>query len=191
MQPNPLPGKRQIALRQALPILLFTILFGIVLAVLAWRGARNAGQLSAESQEFARFARVCEGVGLPAASPFDRQSPVHPTLIFRRTSDGWELARSIIPPADFPAGLGEVQLVLCVGQPEVVSIPHCEGDRAATGAQLALHLRAADSATTVNRGVLGLEAPAEGCWPAAQPTPEIPTDADIWSWVEPYVDSSR
>jgi hypothetical protein len=188
---DPLPGKRRIALRQALPILLVTILFGIVLAVLAWRGARNAGQLAAESQEFAQFSRVCEGAGLPAASTFDRQSPVHPTLIFRQTATGWELARSIIPPADFPSGLGEVQLVLCVGQPEVVTIPHCDSDQTATGAQLPLHLRAADSAATVTRRVLGLEVPADGCWPADQPVPGVPTDADIWSWVEPYVDSSR
>jgi len=169
---------------------LVTILFGVVLAILAYRGVRNAGHLDAESQEFSAFARVCEGVGLPAAATFDRQSPLHPTLVFRQATAGWELARSIIPPADFPSNLGEVQLVLCVGEPEVVTLPICDSDQTATGGQLPLHLRAADSATTVNRRTLGLEAPAEGCWPADQPAPDVPGDDAIWEWVEPYVNSS-
>ena len=187
-------NRSRLALTRALPILIVTLLFGLLLAALAWRGIRRADDFSPQSQEFELFARNCEGSGLPAAAEFNRQSATHPVVIFRETAEGWTLDMAILPESEHPKGLAEVQLTACIGEPEVVTIPRCDvsaEDSAApfiTAPQLPISLVASRTGAIVHRDLLGL--PATDCWPAANAVPGLPDNEAIWLAIEPFATGS-
>lgn len=175
------------ALARALPILLATLCFGVILAVLAWRAVSQVPDTDERGQNWPLLATVCEGRGVLTTTPYERGPGRHPALAFRREAAGWALAEELIPAGLAPTTLGEIQLVLCVEAAQAVALPLCgaEDDPPATAQQAEVRLLAASTAALIARSTLGAERPPAGCWPADQPLPNL--DAAITEWLVPFV----
>jgi len=188
--PTP-PNRRQLALREALPILLITLCAGLVLAVLAWRSIGSLRGVAEESMDLSSLAMVCEGEGLPIARPYPSGDPIRPAMVFQRSGDTWQEAADLIPAGATPVDATATELVLCVDPAETVSAPPCTGPDTTTpvsSQRAAMRMLAARTSVVVARETIGPAGELPTCWPEDAPLFSTPAEleAAITTWLAAY-----
>ncbi|MCA9980997.1 MAG: hypothetical protein KDD89_09190 [Anaerolineales bacterium] len=193
------PGRGQLALRAALPLLLFTICAIGGASVLA---VRNVINLSSSSAIYDATAVVCAAQAVPQAAPYTPADGLQKTVAFRQLLDGrLQIDSAVIPEAWQPTSLEETALVLCLVNERTAYRAKCAEDGQSDspftteyGREITAVLRSAHSGEIIAEGQISSvpDAP-EGCLAelpdAPPPNDDIPL-SHIQAWLAPYVQST-
>ncbi len=190
------PGRGQMALRSALPLLLFTLCAIGFISVLA---LRNFVNLSGSAELYDTTAVVCSGQPAPEAAEYDPQNNLPQIVAFRQLRDGrLQIDTTSIPPEWQPATLAETALVLCLANERTAFRAQCAADGQSDspfiteyGREITAVLRAAQSGDIIAEGLISSvpDAP-DGCLPelpASPPPNEAIPPAHIQAWLAPYI----
>lgn len=190
------PGRGQIALRSALPLLLFTICAIGGASVLA---VRNFVNLSGSASIYDATAVVCAGEPAPDTAVYDpTASDLQKVVAFRQLRDGrLQIDSTVIPPAWQPASLDETALVLCLTNERTAFRAQCAEDGSDSpftteyGREITAVLRSASNGDIVAEGQISSVPNARtGCLDELPdeppPNDDIPLE-NIQQWLAPYV----
>jgi hypothetical protein len=179
---------RRTALLRALPILIFTLLFGAFIVALALRTAGGVRRSEDIVATYAPVAIACDGEAVATAPAYDAgASASHPVVVLRRTATGWAPDPAVLPPDWMPATPEEAELVLCLEAALPLTAPACDGGEQeaptygyATTARLVASATGEDVASTILNS-----APDPGCW---RPDTEavLLSDEQIQGWLRQF-----
>ena len=185
--------QRQRALKRAWPILAFSGLTTLIIAVVAWQTVQGVWLGQQVVSDFNSLSQVCEGRGLAGVGLYEADSGQHLVVAFRQVEAGWVEDRVVVSPewqADSPAG---AELIYCLAEPTPLALPACAtgGPEKVYGQAVAVRLLAASTANLVANDTIVSAGVVFDCWdegerqvpPAGNVAPE-----QFQSWLQPYVD---
>lgn len=176
------------AFLRALPILLFTVLFGALIVFLA---LRTAGGVRLSEDVVAAYLPVvpaCDGEAVASAPAYEPAAEMHPVVVLRRAGAEWAPDPDAAPKAWQPGAPEEAELVLCLEASLPLTTPACEGEQEeprvygyATTARLVASATGEEVASTILNS-----APDPGCW-RAEPEAAPLSNEQIQAWLGPFV----
>lgn len=193
------PGRAQLALRSALPLLLFTLCAVGAISLLALNTVLTVGDTAVI---YDSTAVVCAGQAAPDTALFPAGPAPHKTVAFRQLRDGrLQIDSTIIPPEWQPTTLAETELVLCLVNERPAFRAQCAADGRDSpfiteyGQEITAVLRAAHSGEIIAEGLISSvpDAP-DGCLPALPdtPPPNIPVPPEqIQAWLQIVTSDER
>lgn len=162
------------ALIRALPILLFTIIFGALIVSLALRTAGGVRRSQAVVATYEDVLPACEGQAVKGSPAYDASSSErHPVLLLRRSGSDWAPDPAALPAEWLPDDPSEAELALCLEASLALSAPACddEATTAVYGYAATARLVALATGEMIANTIL-TSAANPGCWqtePAAIP----------------------
>jgi hypothetical protein len=189
------PGRGQMALRAALPLLLFTLCTIGAASLLA---VRNFVNVNPTAVLYDNLAIVCTATPAPRAAPYDPSQTPPKLVAFRQLSDGRLQLDSTILPADWqPNQVEETALVLCLSNERPAIRAQCTADGRDSGyttpfgREITAVLRTASDGQILTEGQISSVPNApDGCLPQLPPAPppdEPVSSANIQAWLLPYL----
>lgn len=180
---------RRTAFLRAMPILLFTLLFGVLIILLVLRTAGGVRRSQAVVATYGAVLPACDGEPIVGAPAYESPAGHHPVVLLRRAGVTWAPDPAGLPAAWMPEEPAAAELVLCLEAALPLTTPACDGEQPAKVYAYASTARLVAAATgeEVARTALN-SAPDPGCWqtePEALPV----SNEQIQVWLAPYVDA--
>ena len=179
---------RRSALLRALPILVFTVLFGALIVFLAWRTAGGVQRSEDVVAAYAPVLPACDGEPVASARPDDASRPAHSVVVLRRAGTGWTPDLAVLPASWQPATPGEAELVLCLEASLPLTAPACDNTQDelriygyATTTRLVASATGEEVASTILNS-----ARYPGCWRTETEATPL-SDEQIQAWLAPYI----
>lgn len=179
---------RRTALLRALPILVFTVLFGTLIVLLALRTAGGVRQSEDVVAAYLPVIPACDGEAIALAPDYDPAAPAQRVVVLRRAGTGWAPDPAVAPEAWQPDAPEEAELVLCLEASLPLTAPPCDGDQEeqrtygyATTARLVASATGEEVASTILNS-----APDPGCW-RTEPEAVPLSNEQIQAWLGPFV----
>lgn len=185
--------RRQLALKRAWPILIFSGLTTLIIGLVAWQTVQNVWLRQRTVSDFGSLAQVCEGRGLAGVKVYEALAGQHLVVAFRQVGGGWVEDLTVVPPAwqaKSPAG---AELIYCLAEPTSLTLPACAagGPEKSYGQAVMVRLLAANNASLVASDTIISAGVVFDCWdeeerrlpPAGNVAPE-----QFQSWLQPYTD---
>lgn len=186
--------KQQIALSRALPILIATLVFTTIIALLSLRVVGQLGdtdQLSGgEGVNFSLLAPVCNAEGVANVSSYDVDEPgVKPIVVLRLTNGVWVADSSVIPSGWQATLVEETELVLCMVDVQEIVLPRCDdGADVLVGYRSEVGLVVAGSGRVLAQDTFSPDTAQLTCWDADTPTLANAINTDqIQTWLQPHI----
>jgi len=190
------PGRGQMALARALPLLIFTLCAVGIISIMA---IRNYQRFSSSATMFDATAVVCSGLPAPSAAPFDSSgdTAIHPTVAFFIFNNGLIRAdNSYIPESWQPQSIEEVSWVMCIEADRPAYRVLCDNEAIVNeyGRELVVTMRSAQTADVLAVDTITSEEIADTlCWdelPTVRPpdpaTVERVPVARVEAWLESF-----
>jgi hypothetical protein len=173
-----------------MPILLFTLVFGVMIILLVLRTAGGVRRSQAVVATYSAILRACDGEAIVGAPAYESQAAGHhPVVLLRRAGATWAPDPAGLPAAWMPEQPAAAELVLCLEASLPLTTPACDGEQPARVYAYASTARLVAAATgeEVARTALN-SAPDPGCW-QAEPEALPVSNEQIQTWLAPYVDA--
>lgn len=156
----------QKAFTRALPILLFTVIFGALIVFLALRTVSGVRQSQVVVASYEGVLPACDGQAVKGSPSYNAGADgLHPIVALRRSGSGWAPDPGALPAAWTPDEPAAAELALCLEAALPLSAPACDDDEtlAVYGYTATARLVATATGETVSSTVL-TSAPEPGCW---------------------------
>jgi hypothetical protein len=179
---------RRSAFVRAMPILLFTVLFGVLIIFLALRTAGGMRRSEAVVATYAPILPACDGEAIVRAPVYESQAARrHPVVLLRRAGPTWAPDPAALPAAWMPEQPAAAELVLCLEAALPLTTPACDGEQPARvyGYASTARLVAAATGEAVASTTL-TSAPDPGCWQTELEALPV-TNEQIQAWLAPFV----
>lgn len=180
--------KQQIALARALPILIFTIIFATIIALLSLRVIRQTNE--SETINYSTLAPVCNGEAISHVLPYkEDESGIKPIIAFRLTNGGWVADTTAVPVSWQASSVEQTVLVLCMVDTQEFTLPLCDNveQTQLIGYRTEIGLVAAESGRVLNQLIIEPTIPNGTCWDATNDQPSSTQQDQLQSWLQPYV----
>ncbi len=143
----------RIAFSTALPLLIFTIVAVIIIAIIAIQRVRQVG---GTAWILDATTDVCYGAPLPEAASYDEEPGIHPIVAFSEENGFLQAASNYIKPEWTPTDISEIELVLCVEQVRPAFRALCSDRNVINqlGGEVLFKLRRAQTAGVIAQGVI-------------------------------------
>jgi hypothetical protein len=157
---------RRKALIRAMPILLFTVVFGALIVFLALRTVSVVRRSQVVVASYEAVLPACDGQAVKGSPSYNAGSDrLHPIVALRRSGSGWAPDPEALPAAWTPDEPAAAELALCLEAALPLSAPACDDEvtLAVYGYTATARLVATATGETVSSTVL-TSAPDPGCW---------------------------
>ena len=182
---TPVTNRRPNALRGIIPLVAFTICLTLAAGFFFYRTYSSVRENAFEP------ASACNGLPVADTAAYESGPGLKPALAYRQLeNEEWVLDTELLLTEWRANDTGKVQVIVCLGQQEALTLPACDGSGDLTyGYQLSLQLVEAATGTVLDETTLSTATtPAETCLETAPTNPRLVSNGEINNYLNPLLD---